>query len=1793
MSIFARWAVVLLSATLTTAAAQTPFPATAKPTPGEHPPEVPPAAPWRDGGPPSLVDALRPHRESAVVGGYLGSGEFVLDAEDLRVPGVGLDFVFARRYRSRALGASSLGVGWDHSYNIFVVRTGGTLVLHDGNGRADRLRPVASGGYAAPHLFVTAQIEASGAVTVEFPGGGRWELRALDGAPAAGRLAAIIDRNGNRLTMSYDAQGRLSTVTDTLGRVHHYGYAANGLLSDVTDHAGRRVTFGRYLPGDPSGAPNDLRSVTTPAVVGTPNGNDFPLGKTTTYAYSVGQPHVELDHNLLAVVAPDGTTVMRNTHATTAVSADSEFDRIERQELGAAGDAIVVTYEALPASSNPPLPPRTVARVNDRVGNVSEHVFDAQLRLVTLHRFSGRSIPGVPVTATSNRPTAKLRALDPSVFTTEYEYANDWLVTRLVRPEADSVELEYARSDANPLARCNLVRRTRFPGPRGASQVSLTEQWTYTAAHQAIASHVDARGNVTAHSYDARGNRTRTTYRDGATIEDWEYDAQGRLTAHVLPADRTGFRRRDTRTYYGAGHPAQGLLREHVVDAEGVGALAYTTTFEYDAALHLSRRLDPRGGDWLFDVNALGQVQRVRRPLLAAPAGPVRYETTMWYDARDRLVRRDELDVDADGNVLGTLTTATIWLDRWEDLESEVSREVATGAVERQGFEYDANGARTAVVSERALAGVQPGDRVLTSFDERGLLFRRTLAPNAPNRSTLQFDYDGNRNITSILRGIEVGPRVHRLERDGYDRVVAEVDAQGNRCEREYDANGNLLSEVGFGELVDVPGGAGNVRLDEASSTFDALDRRISTARAFFDPASQLPYAPSSAVEAIEYDRLGGILAITDATGSRVDYDYDRIHRLRTISDARGNQTLGEYDAHGNVTRIEEIHVDDTGAPSVTAVSTATYDALDRVVSESTPSGGTRTRKYASRSSSPAVEVDERGNLQARIFDGLGRCVEESRHLRAGGSGGGQLLSILRTEYAWTQGRLLGTVVDDDGNVTRLTHDDAQRLVRIDHPDGTWEEFEHDAYADVSALVDRNGTRTNALYDGLARLVRRTVVAQAPSVVLDTTYEAFEYDGRSRLVRAENDESLVQRSYDSLGAMRWEALTIDRISQPTTGVVHVTTNAAGAATGIVYPGGRTIDVTRDALQRPRRLTIAGVGDLVIDFLGPRRVARTVAPNGAVTTRSFDAALRPTGTTTVGGQAGQAVTLEQRTLSWGVGEFLEDSTDMLPLGVTSDYERDSLGRIVRTTQTGPTAGVTSYTLSDVGDRMAVTGGAFAGTYTMNCAVPTPGDCQMHQYTTTGHDTRAYDAAGNLVLRDPPGPALERFGYDYAGRLASVLAQPSGRLDLFAYDALGRRVREVRQTGGASTEVRYHYLGTDVIEEQDDTGGPLREHFVGPSAQVSLAAGVLHVLHMDPRGHVVAASDSAGALAERYEYGDHGQRFVRSPGGQLLSSSAIGNVVGYHGLRFDALARLWTDGAGTAFDPGVGRSLNGVFGLRNRVTRLPDPERPPWPAPGLRGTTVEPLIGPSGFVIEHEPSDEDTSDFSANASVWQGWRNVALGVVIASEPSDEDTSDLTWQEGDDQPWGYPLPVLRPTGGLAAHRFAADETRIISPRPCSCGLCSIAPGSAGARPSVISPRDPASGYPNLAPLEVRVPVEHAGGMPDIGWPPPESGHWLRAAGITNLPWLNGTWGIRSRSGALAAPASPLPSALVLGRMPEIPWPPNEDGSWLTANGVTNLPWLNGTWGYASRGLAIMKPWDEDTQEMPALSPILHGLR
>ena len=109
--------------------------------------------------------------------------------------------------------------------------------------------------------------------------------------------------------------------------MYQFAYDSGRLVS-VQDFSGRMVKFDYYTGGMLGGSLGDLASVTSPPVTGTPNGNDFPDGKTMRYTYSTGSPDEQLNHNLLTVTDPKNQTWLEFAYHTNTNPADLDYDAV-------------------------------------------------------------------------------------------------------------------------------------------------------------------------------------------------------------------------------------------------------------------------------------------------------------------------------------------------------------------------------------------------------------------------------------------------------------------------------------------------------------------------------------------------------------------------------------------------------------------------------------------------------------------------------------------------------------------------------------------------------------------------------------------------------------------------------------------------------------------------------------------------------------------------------------------------------------------------------------------------------------------------------------------------------------------------------------------------------------------------------------------------------------------------------------------------------------------------------------------------------------------------------------------------------------------------------------------------------------------------------------------------------------------------------------------------------------------------------------------------------------------------
>jgi len=1353
----------------------------------------------------------------------LHSGEVQQQTVDLTVAGRGLDFVWARTYRSRTGQSTAQGTRWTHAYDVRCAQNGTAMDVFDGTGRQDTFRPQTNGVYTCPGFFREGTL-TGGVFRLTFADTGFWEFNPLDSSQKAGKLARIQDRNGNAVTCDYDGAGRLSHVVDTLGRTNTIAYNPAGQITSVTDFSGRAATYAYYVSGEAGGSTGDLKSATSPPVTGTPNTNDFPLGKTTTYTYSSGAPDERENHLLLT---------MTDALGQPTAHCDYDLNPASPSYLGCVSfqrwtntPARITILPQTPAPDNRFAVRRCI--VNDPAGNVSEQFYDIRNRCVTLREFTGRATAGTAVTDTLNRPAGKLRAGDPDFYETQYSWNNDSLCTRHLLAGTTSIQRIYA-SDLDKSTRARkradllTLRVLPVPGQGGDSDgdgvPDLTEiTWQYAhdprfgsdpaAANMRTrinelearltslgmlpsgraasgskreecddadpafcVSATDPRGTASTATYDARGNLTRAMINvlpaTNAPVADFAYDAYGQLTAVTNAADAEGRRSVDTFSW------SQGHVTGCVADA-GPDGLNLTTVLARDAYGNLTSCVDARGNDRRYTYNALGQCVRAESPTNIT----ARCAMDFFYDANDNLVRRDvELRDDRDTKV--STRTDRIAYDPLHRAIRLMQSADATHSL-TNAFDYDADGHLLAARSPLAVSGADPDNQVSFAYDERGLRYRRTCAPGSADALTSQYDYDSNGSLKQYVDDVAAPETATLFEYDGFGRCARVTDPLGNEAECFFDAKGNLTVRRMLGETTDIPGATGNRRLSETRRTYDTLDRPVNQADSFFDIFTGLPLDDGARTTTSEYAPDGQCRSVTDDRSHTTRYTYDTAGRPAVVTGPRGDVRACSRDAAGNVTRITAVDQPELGGPGQTFISEYAYDPLNRCTSARDNAGNTNRWSYDSRGLVTRC-TDPRGNSTAYQYDDLGRCASIS-----GYNTDSNRVTTMRVDY--DDNSRVDAMTDDNTNTTAYAYDARNRCVATTCADGTARSCIWSPRSNLIREEDAAGTVITNHYDLLDRVVHRDIAAGA-GIMPTTTAEDFVYDGLSRVVMASNDISQASFAYDSLG---------NCVRSEQDGLASTCAyDGAGNLVTRVYPGGMTVHATYDPLNHPAALSVTtgGIATNLAAFSydGPGRLAGMTRANGIDTRISWNGTTNtpnPPGdfgwqqvagishTPTNGGRA-----VDQRIFGYDHAQnktLRAQTVPFTPGGepTTNIWDYDALDRLAVSIITkGATMRQTVYVLDGQGNRTAVMSNGVPGLYSRDATLPEPADFQMDQYTATPSGAQTYDAEGRLLSSIGTSRTMF-YHYDYTGRLVQVDAlngegtvAPAAN---FTYDALGRRI-----------------------------------------------------------------------------------------------------------------------------------------------------------------------------------------------------------------------------------------------------------------------------------------------------------------------------------------------------------------------------------------------------------------------------------
>ena len=1113
-------------------------------------------------------------------------------------------------------------------------------------------------------------------------------------------------------------------------------------------------------------------------------------------------------------------------------------------------------------------------------------------------------------------------------------------------------------ADAVTFGREKLKTKTKTQG-----DFNLANRFSFEI--DGVISMTDPRGNVTTGTYDGTGNRVKVQFfwdRKSSAERDFAYDTHGQLTAITNAPDANGRSRVDTFTW------SQGQLTQCVED-DGAGGLALTENYEYDARGNLTRYVDPRGNDSLFTYNALDQCVRAQSP----PNISARCATDFAYDANDNLVTCTTQLRDAADNLVATPVDRASY-DSLNQL-TELALAIDASHALTNRFVYDGNGQCVQALGPDAVSGADPYQTVAYSYDERGLLFREAAASGSPLQFTTQCDYDANGLPTRVSEGLEGTPRITTLEYDGFvgnaasggwtgfvakskgtllrlnsfasiksggkelvkhlglvnlsnsGRCSRVTDPMGNVTTFNYDANDNLKVLRQFGELNDVAGSAGNVRLAEARYEYDGLDRCFRAHDLFFNPATQSPIGSGDAVSSCVLAPNGDCVSVTDSLGRTTSFGYDTASRLSSATDARGNISVSVRDAMGNVTSVTKHNLTSDAPFDLFIARTFAYDHFNRCVSASDNVGNTFTCAYDSLDR-VVRETNPNGNDTTYAYDLLDNCLATADY---NGSSSGTKPIVVRTSHATydSSARCL-TSTDPNGNLTSYAYDSLGRCTTVVNADGTRLQKQWLPANFKTIETDPNGTTVTNLYDLCDRLIHRDI-ATGGAAVATTTFETFAYDGCDQLVLANNDVSSVSFSYDSFGDCTGSLQ--DGLAQ------SATYDREGNPLSLTYPGGRVVNYAYDVLDQVTNISTSANGvshpQLArFAYAGPGRLAGIARDNGINTRGAWNGYINPANSS--GDYGWQEVsrvrdgTVASPSLVCDVTGTYSPAQSKLTradAGRTSlTLTYDALEQLVEASDSVSSRD-TMYALDAAGNRSHVitNGVLMTPDYALSTALP-PGDFLMNRYTTTPFGSQSYDANGNLMVRASAASPMF-YHYDYADRLVEVdmvgTLGTLGPVATFTYDALGNRISKTTYPPSPAAPVTVQYVHKGATEQCDD-GNNVIEERVGTSvtrAYCEMTAftgtGAAQYYHCDDLGNVLALTDAGGNVLERYAYDDYGQpQFLDANGsplvgsdGQPVTTSPLGNPLLFQGMEWDGETGLLGDGGGNYFDPLPASAIRG--------------------------------------------------------------------------------------------------------------------------------------------------------------------------------------------------------------------------------------------------------------------------------------------
>jgi RHS repeat-associated protein len=935
---------------------------------------APPSEPPVDPTTPDL-----PCKDCAFAGAPINvtNGDTWITEQDYSLPGLGGGLSLTRTWNSMwptvspVEQAGTFGDSWRSTYNERLQSlTGGVTKYWQANGNAwfftyDSINNVYN---------LTSPLQEHASLTFDSVAS-QYTLTLVDGTKklfnSSGYLTAIVDRNGNQVTVSYDTSNRITQVTDA---------------------ASRSITF---TYGDPSN-PNQATSVqdATGTIASYTYDSSSRLTRVT-YADS-SQINFAYDSNSLITNVTDGAGKVFETHTYDSLRRGTYSARATVG--GVATDAVTLGYGYSPYKTfvwtvygttqyywTVAGGRRFVTEANGQgCATCGLKTMDQQYfnylsdGSVASSQMDGYNPMFYTYDANGNVTSKTTSTNYYTTMTWNYSYNSFGELLTSTDPNGNTTTNTY---DANG----NLLTTTT-PSPDGGTTPGSVTTFTYNSngtlstitdplsnvttlayfSNGLIQYIQDAQSHRTTYAYDARGNRTSSTDAN-SKVTGFTYDVMNRLTKITYPDTTTvqfGYDYRGRRTsvtdqnskvtqyaYDDADHlisvtdaqtPTAGVT-QYAYDGENnvtsiTDALDHQTTMQYDNGGQVTQVTYPSGYYESFVYQA-GQVEtRVDRK-----------GQRFWYYTDGSAVLRPVQTSNPDSSLVNYTWDGAGNLTQVTDPSGTYS------------FNYDHMNRLTSTVVSYSFLGARTFTTSYT-YDAAG----NRLTMTDPEGGVTHYTYDTLNRLSNLE---DFQSNNYGFGYDVLSRRTSLTRPNSVNTTYAYDDLSHLLSVLHKN---------GSTTLDGASYTYDNAGNRT---------AKTDQYA--SVTSSYTYDNIYQLTGVTQGTSTTESYSYDLVgNRLGSLSvspytynssnematDPVGSYT---YDANGNMltkpdgtaytwdvnNRLTQVTLPGTGG-----TVTFKYDPFGRRAQKAfTVSGTTTTTNYVYDGSTLLEETDQSGSVLARF----------------------------------------------------------------------------------------------------------------------------------------------------------------------------------------------------------------------------------------------------------------------------------------------------------------------------------------------------------------------------------------------------------------------------------------------------------------------------------------------------------------------------------------------------------------------------------------------------------------------------------------------------------------------------------------------------------------------------------------------------------------------------------------------------------------------------------------------------------